>query len=808
MKQKLLYSIRLRIALLVALLCSLGTGSVWADDPVVLYSETFGSTTSNTAFSSYTGYSATTDMFSTSGTVQSHYSGSGKVGRSDISASNLSSGYTGASGLSGCYHAGTANTEATIVQISNINIEGYTDLSLSFGALGGSSSHKVNVSYKIDDGAVTSLISNGAITNASWTLLSEDISGTGSSLTLYIKHKPTNAWTIRLDDIKVTGVEATPAYTITAVSNNDSWGTVSGTSTITATPATGYRVMSGTDGYTVTDGEATVTNNGDNTFSVSASADCTVRINFEAIPTHTLSSAVSPVGAGTVTLDATSIMEGSTTTATAAANSGYKFKNWSITGTGASLSSTSTNPTTVTMGTTNATVTATFEAVTTYEINWSVNGTIVKTENVEEDAALVFSAPASGVPSGYTFKGWVVAANKIDVPTNTNPSANYVTSGTSTENITYYAVMAKVISTTPGSWSETSLSDLTSSDVFVITDGTYAINNDNGTDGPPTPQTITISDSKITSEVADKLKWNLSGNSTDGYTFYPNGTTESWLYCSTTAKSGSNNNIKVGTGDRKVWEEDEDGYLMTKDTYVTRYLSRYDESGTPKDYRGYTSTGSAIEPLFYKYIAPVSTYGGYCTTATVSVTVTDADFATFASPFNLDFTGKSIKAYIAEANGKTGVTFTQVEMVPANTGILLYKDGGTTEDIPVFNGTGAADVSENVFKVGTGAELPSVDGTLHNYILNNHSIYGLGFFKAAGKKVATNRAYIQIDESVGVKEFIALPNFGDETGVESIEHSPLTIDHEAGAVFDLSGRRVSKAQKGLYIVNGKKVLVK
>lgn len=78
-----------------------------------------------------------------------------------------------------------------------------------------------------------------------------------------------------------------PAQTITAVSNNVAWGTVSllGT-TITASPKSGYRVVAGDGGYTVTAGTATVVNNGDNTFTVTPSSDCTVQINFEAIPTH------------------------------------------------------------------------------------------------------------------------------------------------------------------------------------------------------------------------------------------------------------------------------------------------------------------------------------------------------------------------------------------------------------------------------------------------------------------------------------------------------------------------------------------
>lgn len=233
------------------------------------------------------------------------------------------------------------------------------------------------------------------------------------------------------------------SYTITAQSNNPAYGTVSVSgSTITATPSSGYRIKAGTAGYTVISGTATVTNNGDNTFTVTTSEDCTVQINFEAIPSHTLSYVVSPEDAGTVALDATSVLEGATTTATATANAGYKFTGWSITGGGATVSNTTDNPVTVTMGNANATITATFEAVTTYEINWSVNGSIVKTENVEESTAITFAAPTSGIPAGYTFKGWVVAANRIAGITNTEPSANYVTSGTSTADITYYAVMA------------------------------------------------------------------------------------------------------------------------------------------------------------------------------------------------------------------------------------------------------------------------------------------------------------------------------------------------------------------------------
>ena len=69
-----------------------------------------------------------------------------------------------------------------------------------------------------------------------------------------------------------------PSYTVTATSNNNTYGTVSvsGT-TITASPKTGYTYAN--PAYTVTSGTATVTQNG-NTFTVTPSSNCSIRINF------------------------------------------------------------------------------------------------------------------------------------------------------------------------------------------------------------------------------------------------------------------------------------------------------------------------------------------------------------------------------------------------------------------------------------------------------------------------------------------------------------------------------------------------
>ena len=93
-----------------------------------------------------------------------------------------------------------------------------------------------------------------------------------------------------IDDVKIYNELPTySSYTITPAVNDADMGSaeVDGF-TITATPNDDYRVVAGDDGYTVTSGTATVENNGDNTFTVTPTTDCTITINFEAIPTHTV----------------------------------------------------------------------------------------------------------------------------------------------------------------------------------------------------------------------------------------------------------------------------------------------------------------------------------------------------------------------------------------------------------------------------------------------------------------------------------------------------------------------------------------
>ena len=185
-----------------------------------------------------------------------------------------------------------------------------------------------------------------------------------------------------------------------------------------------------------------------------------------------------------------------------------------------------------------------------------------------------------------------------------------------------------------------------------------------------------------------------------------------------------------------------------------------------------------------------------------TITVSSAGLATFACNTALDFTNvENLEAYIAKEEAGA-IKLHKVNKVPAATGVLLRaKNDATNFDVPVA--TTADDVTGNLFQRGTGAAVASQDGGYYNYVLGKHNGV-VGFYKAGGMTVAKDKAYIQTTIS-SAHIFIDLEDMG-VTGVNEITNTNLT--NNTNDIFDLQGRKVVQPTKGLYIVNGKKVIVK
>lgn len=192
-----------------------------------------------------------------------------------------------------------------------------------------------------------------------------------------------------------------------ATTNNE---TVLGTISPSSTTLTDYNISSPTNPTANTMGYIKIQCKNASSNKGSGVSEVTITYTTGTCGTtpHTLYSAVSPVGSGSVTLGSTSLAPGVTTTATATPNTGYLFSSWSISGTGASLSSTSANPTTVTMGTTNATVTANFVAVPTYTVYFDAGTGSCDPESLTTSSSIELP-PASVIAECdgiYTFYGW------------------------------------------------------------------------------------------------------------------------------------------------------------------------------------------------------------------------------------------------------------------------------------------------------------------------------------------------------------------------------------------------------------------
>jgi hypothetical protein len=192
----------------------------------------------------------------------------------------------------------------------------------------------------------------------------------------------------------------------------------------------------------------------------------------------------------------------------------------------------------------------------------------------------------------------------------------------------------------------------------------------------------------------------------------------------------------------------------------------------------------------------------------VELTIGTTGATTFCSEYALDFTdAEGVKAYAATGyNTETGVvTLTRVKTAKAGTGLFVVGDEGTYS-IPTIESS--ADNSLNML-VGTTEEvtIPAVDGTYTNYIYGK-SDDNTGFFKLTGDKVIpAGKAYLQIPTEwfPAVAESKIKIEFedGTTTGIDDIEEQVRPND---GVIYDLHGRVVKNPGKGVYIVNGKKVL--
>ena len=225
----------------------------------------------------------------------------------------------------------------------------------------------------------------------------------------------------------------------------------------------------------------------------------------------------------------------------------------------------------------------------------------------------------------------------------------------------------------------------------------------------------------------------------------------------------------------------------------------------------------------------LNTYGGKNIAMDVDLSMTN-NLATFSSTEMLDFRDPEMqtRAYIAEQVNSSTLTFKRVlDRVPANTGLLVNAPAGNYK-IPIAPAAAAIDKN---YLYGTANGSVTMANKGECYVLSNKD-GKVGFYQnAAGLTIPAGKAYLKLSEGamatshvvgISLSDKISIPDDSSDSGIaiENIIIGDLIIDNgtptgieeinsvnNPHAIYDLSGRRTKRIGKGLYIMNGKKVVM-
>ncbi len=190
----------------------------------------------------------------------------------------------------------------------------------------------------------------------------------------------------------------------------------------------------------------------------------------------------------------------------------------------------------------------------------------------------------------------------------------------------------------------------------------------------------------------------------------------------------------------------------------------------------------------------------------VTITLNDGGdgnyYATMYLPFDVTISGAD--AYKLSVSGDYAIP-TQLtdNKVPANTGVLLRGTSSTPATATINTGTAFDAVSDNAL---TGVNLSKLL-TANDYVLGNDGENGVGFYLLKDGddflSIGANKAYLHLSGESPVKGFIL-----DWDGTDGVQSVVMPSQAANAAIYNINGQRVNKATKGLYIVNGKKIMVK
>lgn len=182
-------------------------------------------------------------------------------------------------------------------------------------------------------------------------------------------------------------------------------------------------------------------------------------------------------------------------------------------------------------------------------------------------------------------------------------------------------------------------------------------------------------------------------------------------------------------------------------------------------------------------------------------------YTTFYSGLEAYTLPEGVKAYTAkmeDSGNETVVRLTTVtgDILPQGEAVLLYTTDGNNITMNVADGNGVDKADVNMFH---GVDVATQQAGTNNYMLS-YGQNGLGFYKMnSSTLLAANKAFLpQPANNAKAMRMV----FDDGTTGISIISVNDTLRYDDNNIYSVSGIRLNQLQKGINIVNGKKIIVK
>ena len=182
----------------------------------------------------------------------------------------------------------------------------------------------------------------------------------------------------------------------------------------------------------------------------------------------------------------------------------------------------------------------------------------------------------------------------------------------------------------------------------------------------------------------------------------------------------------------------------------------------------------------------------------------DKEWTTFTSAYNLDFSGvKGLTAYTAKYDKENdAVALTQVKRVKAHTGLILKGEAGNTYTVPILNS------NEDGLEAPDNQLVDCVDAIWSTGRNQDYFLYNGEFVKSKNNGwVLSGKSYLYIDGGRNNVSGSPMRVYIDNTAtaINGITNNPVVKDE---AYYNLQGVKVQHPQHGVFIHNGKKVVLK